>query len=339
MAFGLAPGAPFTDGISVVPANWLNFVSSNFPNALDAIGGGTYALLAGHTWTMSGGSGNVIFNVDFSANSINSAFFNQGSSVDSRSQAWLFGTDSITTFQGTAGHSAVLNFDNHSSTIWFSGALIGDAGTWTRSVSETWVSGSAVQFGGATTWTLDSASIVNGTAGHEATWIWGAHSTITDAGTWTHSAAHTISAGVWAWGGGTTVLLDGTTVLGATQPSATADPGGNNLLFSTNIAKSWGNIHVTGSGTATISDGYNVATATIVGQVVEITLVRPVANSNYSLAVSALSGTTASITICNIVSTSVFQIAFYVGLGIATSTKTDLSTTAVDIMFQLYARQ
>lgn len=200
MSFALTPSVPFTDGISVVPSSWLNFVRASLPNALDAIGGGTYALLVAHTWTMSSGGGNIVFNANFTASAIVSATFTAGSTVSSLSQAWTFGADSITTFQGTTGNEAVLATGSHFTGQFGSGGQIFDQATWTK------LSGSTAHFQGTATFDGDSSTAVQGSSGHNALWSYGAFSTITDAGAWTHSGGHTVTGGNWVWNNGSGVI-------------------------------------------------------------------------------------------------------------------------------------
>ncbi len=59
MSFALTPAGPFVDTTSVVTASWLNFVRSALPDAIDGIGGGTYALLPAHTLSFSAGGGDI----------------------------------------------------------------------------------------------------------------------------------------------------------------------------------------------------------------------------------------------------------------------------------------
>lgn len=70
------------------------------------------------------------------------------------------------------------------------------------------------------------------------------------------------------------------------QPAATADPGMDQYLCATNIAKAWAMIQVSG-GTATLLDGYNIASVAVVGTThVLVTFARPFASVNYCPTVS-----------------------------------------------------
>lgn len=66
MSFGLNPASAFTDNVTLVDATWLNFVRAALPDCLDAVAGGTYNILAGHTIDFPAGGGGWTFecNVD-----------------------------------------------------------------------------------------------------------------------------------------------------------------------------------------------------------------------------------------------------------------------------------
>lgn len=200
MSFALTPAAPFTNLITVVDATWLNFVRASLPNAIDAVGGGTYALIGGNTWTMSSGGGNIVFDANFTASAIVSATFTAASTVSSLSQAWTFGTDSITTFQGTAGHEAVLATGTHFTATLSTGGQFFDQSAWTK------LAGSTTHFQGTATFDGDSTTSVQGSSGHNALWSYGAFSAIVDSGAWTHSGGHTITAANWVWTNGCGVI-------------------------------------------------------------------------------------------------------------------------------------
>jgi len=59
MSFALSPASPYVDGVTLIPASWLNFVRNCLPDAVDGVGGGTYNLLSGHTLSFPAGGGDI----------------------------------------------------------------------------------------------------------------------------------------------------------------------------------------------------------------------------------------------------------------------------------------
>lgn len=92
----------------------------------------------------------------------------------------------------------------------------------------------------------------------------------------------TVSAAIAMSGSTTASNAQGVRLTG-TQPAATADPGANNLAVSTNQTKAWADVSFSG-GSASILDGYNVASVAIVGgPSVTVTFARPMANATYAV--------------------------------------------------------
>lgn len=111
---------------------------------------------------------------------------------------------------------------------------------------------------------------------------------------------------------GSTLLIDGFAVLGTAQPAKGADPGANNLLYSTNTTKAWGSFTSDGSGGLTYDDGYNIGSAAIVSGKLVITFARHLANANYCVTSGSVDiSTTAVYTQCVARSTTALTIAVW----------------------------
>ena len=86
-------------------------------------------------------------------------------------------------------------------------------------------------------------------------------------------------------GSSTVVAIDigtGNAQFTGAQPAATADPGMDQYLCPTNILKAWAMIQVSG-GTATLLDGYNIASVAVVSTThVLVTFARAFASVNYA---------------------------------------------------------
>ena len=92
--------------------------------------------------------------------------------------------------------------------------------------------------------------------------------------------------GIVCDGGGGAVALEvstGHAAFTGTQPAKTANPGTNNLLCGTNVAKAWGWINSDGIGGVTNEDGYNIASVSISGGDVQVTFARAMANEKYAV--------------------------------------------------------
>lgn len=93
-------------------------------------------------------------------------------------------------------------------------------------------------------------------------------------------ALNVASGGTLAVNGNVSTPLNMT----ATQPAATADPGANNQVHATNVAKAWARMPV-GGGAVSISDGYNVASVSLstMTNSLSVTFARAMANANYAV--------------------------------------------------------
>ena len=84
-------------------------------------------------------------------------------------------------------------------------------------------------------------------------------------------------------------IADPITLTG-TQPASNANPGANNRLHATNVAKAWGTIDFN-EGTVTVEDGYNINTPTIsISVQANVTFVRAMANDDYAVVFGVLRG-------------------------------------------------
>jgi hypothetical protein len=95
--------------------------------------------------------------------------------------------------------------------------------------------------------------------------------------------------GLYCIGNGGAVALQvagGNAIFTGSQPAATADPGANGYLASTNICKVWGMISTDGGGAVTLNDGYNISSVTVTATYVEVNFARAFASTNYAPCVS-----------------------------------------------------
>jgi len=141
------------------------------------------------------------------------------------------------------------------------------------------------------------------------------------------------------------INLTGTTRMNATQPAATADPGENNLLFSTAVTKAWGSIHFDGAGNATIDDGFNVASVAVTGagnSFLVVTFARSMANATYHVSCSAspdVNGTSYHAQ-WQVRATGTVSFTVFTALNSNTPTNClDLNATALTLTFEVTARQ
>lgn len=212
-----------------------------------------------------------------------------------------------------------------------------------------------------------------GGTGSEANVLWGPHSTTvvangatwTDQGTWTRSGAETWTAGAVTYDGttmavvfqnlsslefkATTLLqmdalsvlrINGGCFLSALQPTKTQDPGGNNMLFSTNTCKAWVSVTTDGTGGITYEDGFNVASVAIVGANIQVNFARNMLNAFYVVSGSGvgrvlpITGRAYAVSV-----QSRAQSNCIVGAGITDAANLDVSVFSVTMMIEVMSRQ
>jgi hypothetical protein len=123
------------------------------------------------------------------------------------------------------------------------------------------------------------------------------------------------------------------------SPSASADPGANNMLFGANILKAGGYITTNGSGGVTLHDGYNIASVSVTSSYVLVTFARAFFNTTY-WPVACGAKNPSALPVCDMVhgstSSSALVVAFLNldGGGIA-----DPSATAVAFTLMVGGRQ
>jgi hypothetical protein len=265
--FALTPAAPFTDFISVIPASWLNFVRVALPDTLDAVAGGVYNLMPGHTVDFPPGGGNWVIDAPLSFSDASIPVGGHLIANGFITCNGAFTTNGVASLQGTRNLLAAPTYVNNGATL-----KVGDA---TYGVGHL---------------------VVDGAGGGDMRLQAGADFVVTGSGT----SIQFQSAAVLSMASGTTANLSSTVNASGpvnlaglvrytgTEPAATADPGGDNAIFGANVAKAWASITTNGAGGVSIDGGYGVASATIVGGNLQLTFARAMANANFAVLVQVV---------------------------------------------------
>lgn len=211
-----------------------------------------------------------------------------------------FNGDSTTTFNGTFGHNANLNIGAFSTTSIITGASLLDAGTWVHAASHT--------FSGA------SAALVCTTS----------------------ATAEFKTSTTTSFDSGSTLNLNGATVLGAAQPTPSTAPGVNNL-YSTQVCKAWASITTNGSGAVAVDDGFNIQGVTFfTNDIIRVTFVTPLANATYHVD-GQVDGDTPALFAA--IAKGLTTVDIGIGTSVNTNSALNLTTNARTITFSITGRQ
>lgn len=144
--------------------------------------------------------------------------------------------------------------------------------------------------------------------------------------------------GYFSGNGGSVALqiAGGNAKITGTQPAATADPGENNYLCATNLCKAWAMVSLSG-GTATLLDGYNIASVLRVSTThILVTFARAFASTNYCpVATGANNPGKVAVTDFGTRTTTTLEVAFQDHAGGAV----DVSTATLHFALQVMGRQ
>lgn len=269
MSFGLVPATPFVAFVTKVSAATLNAWRAMLPDALDAVSGGVYNILAGHTIDFPAGGGDWVIDAPLS---FSDGTIPLGGQLVANGNVTVNGTlttNGVASLQGIRNYLAADTYVNNGKTL-----KVGDA---TYGIGHL---------------------VVDGAGGGDMTLQAGADFIVTGAGTsvqFQNTAVLSMASGCTANLNGTNNLggpnnISGLTLLTGTQPAATADPGGNNALHGKSVAKAWADISCDGAGGATVdADGYNVDSAAINGSGdLVVTFKRAMANARYDAGITAV---------------------------------------------------
>jgi hypothetical protein len=319
--FALTPAAPFTDFISVIPASWLNFVRVALPDTLDAVAGGVYNLMPGHTVDFPPGGGNWVIDAPLSFSDASIPVGGHLIANGFITCNGAFTTNGVASLQGTRNLLAAPTYVNNGATL-----KVGDA---TYGVGHL---------------------VVDGAGGGDMRLQAGADFVVTGSGT----SIQFQSAAVLSMASGTTANLSATVNASGpvnlaglvrytgTEPAATADPGGDNAIFGANVAKAWASITTDGVGGITLDDGYNIQGVAFVGGAIEITFARPMANANYAPVATAIQSINGIHAQAIARTTTKVTVAVWSGpssLGGPSDTPLDTNLSTVTTMVTIYARQ
>jgi hypothetical protein len=368
------PVGGFIDGTGTVlgsrlRAGWLNYVSGQLPNALDAINGGYYQFV--EDIELSSDTKQIKINAPAVGQPTKLLGYTTIGLSDDANYATGTGTLTVAipaTFTAGVTISGAITFSN---TVQFNGAVtVNAATTFTSNGDVTLQSGCAVTGSSGSSLTMDSGSTttINGAATLAGTNTISGATTFSNSATFTNGLTVTQSASntaaITSTGNGTgagAALTGGTTGPGLTAVNGTAqtnsaptmagqfagyirltgtdpdediDPGANNVLHGANICKAWCVVILSGGGPYNIEDGYNIDEVVYSGtpDVINVTFARAMANANYSV-VFAVEDVNWHACINGTKTTSGFQFSVY------NTTDGTLGGSGQTINFQVFGRQ
>lgn len=146
----------------------------------------------------------------------------------------------------------------------------------------------------------------------------------------------TFSAGTAATGADPTnavELTNGNLLLSGTAPNK--DEALTNTLTPANITKAWANITTNGAGAVTLNDGFNVASVSLSGGDVVVTLAGDMANTTYAAHTEAFNSLTVR---TNVAAKNVGSLNVNAG-NVSTGADYDLSTNALTLDVTVIGRQ
>jgi hypothetical protein len=275
------PGAGFVTATTRVPANWFNYVSNNYPNAVDGVGGGYYQL-TGANLRFCSNNRIVKFNQADASFPLELRGYVTIGLTDEADYATGVGTLTVsvpTTFSSTLAFTAGGTFTQ--STVNGHGVTATGNGTGEGVTATGGASNGTGVFGtgGATNGIgVEGQGTGNGAGGG---FIGGT------GGTGVIAQGGTNQPGIKSSGNGTGVALDclvGGVKFSGTAPVSTADPGAN-TIHGISAAKAWALIATDGAGNVAVLDGMNVASITLEsgGTVVAITFARTFGSGAYAV--------------------------------------------------------
>lgn len=323
---GTPPGG--FSSVTPVPASWFNYVSNNFPRAIDGVGGGYYQL-AGADLRIASNTRIVKFNQADPSFPLELRGYVTIGLTDEGDYATGVGSFSVNTV-------GLFTLGLQASNSTTNGDAIGATGNGTgRGLSATGGSngGTGVLAQGGVTNGKGLEAIGAGTgAGAVCTGGAGAPGIQTSAGGGDN-------AGIEAFATGTGPALDckvGGVKFSGTQPTAGTDPGAN-VMHGTHIVHAWARIHTNGAGAVTVQDNVNVSGATVTATHIEVTFAGAFASTNYAPQSTNL---TSHSRLCSIddvsLTTTTCQIVIYDSV---TGAIVNPSTTAVKVSLSVNGRR